>query len=97
MSKIKDALTACEGYVNHRRDEGLSKGDKIIVEAADSTLDLISAALAVARAHSGQYENFCKLRDEMGKPRSLGGTCYPKYSEREAFELAANFIVDDGK
>ncbi len=35
-----------------------------------------------------KYEIFCKLRDEMGKPTSPGGTYYPKYSEREAFELA---------
>jgi hypothetical protein len=40
-------------------------------------------ALAAAK-----YAKFCKLRDEMGKPRTLGGTYYPKYSEREAFELA---------
>jgi hypothetical protein len=44
-----------------------------------------------------KYEKFCKLRDEMNPPGSLGGTYYPKYSEQQAFDLAVNFLVDDDK
>lgn len=50
------------------------------------------AAEVLARPVADKYEKFCKLRDEMGKPRTLGGTFYPKYSEREAFDLA---VKDD--
>ena len=35
-----------------------------------------------------KYATFCKLRDEVTPPLTIGATYYPKYTEREAFEKA---------